>query len=421
MSIKMGGIGSSFEKDIEISKPENVIHPLTVSLHLLIKNGESCVKRLFENVHPFIDEIVAIVNDTTDNTIPILTDLCKEIQLPLKVIEVNFSTNPEFYIIDTAVSYKYGNPIDNEEFGGPFTEKPLLADWAGIRNLGFKQCTKDYILFLIDAVVDDPASIPSLCEQMYQGEVEMLCSRYIFSSLDRMSFSESYRERLIKNVDHIYWNGVTHEVLMGAKKKAYLEGSLIVRDLKDSLGKDIRIPGRCLKVLYNHCRKYNWNVSPRDLIYLGMECKRPLPRLAKAVLNKYLEKSLWPEERAWACSMVGEIYEKELKYSDASKWYERSLREHPGSKSAFRLCRSKFNEGKWSDSIAAYELGKANSCVVQLLDNGPAYDDLSKILIAVAYEKLGKFPESLAICDEALKIFPTNQRLLVLRNHLARL
>lgn len=409
----------------------------TVSLHLLVKNGESCIGRLLKNVGPYINEIVAIVNDCTDRTIAILREYAefRGSNFGLQIIEVTPCTNPELYILDVPETYAAGTPLEGETLPGPFSGEPLLADWAGIRNLGWGRCTKQWILFLdVDDVIQDPEAIPGLCwaldgnrlnsdgtvvvDERLKGDLAV--SRYIFGATETgASQSDAFRERICRNAPFISWAGVAHEVLRGARKTAQIDGNLVVRDMRDSTGDKIRVPGRCLKILYHHARSNDWVVSPRDLIYLGMEARSTMPDFALAVLERYLTMSLWPEERAWACSMIGEICEHHDDYPLASIWYEKALAEHPGSKAAFRLCRSRFHEAKWQKAVDAYHVGVENQHgVLQIIDNGPAYEDMSKILVAAALDKLGCRAAALAMCEEALKSFPQNPALITMVNQM---
>ena len=409
-------------KNAVLKRPEEIVpdERPTVSLHLLAKNAESCIERLLKNVTPCIDEVVMISNDTDDDTDRIVRSHCKDKGIDCNIIPVTAKTHPEFYIMDVPETYAVGKPLANESFVGPFTGEPILARWADIRNVGWNRCNKDWRLFLdADDVVVDPECIPGLCLSLAEHNVELACSRYIYSqNAEGGSRADSFRERLAINLPHIEWVGITHEVLRGQEKTAHVEGNLIVKDMRDNKGAGIRIPGRCFKVLYQFARSNDWQVSPRYLIYLATECKNDLPDLARAVLDLYLQKSLWPEERAWACVMVGEIHENVGEYDDASRWYEKSLVEHPGSKAAFRLCRSRFHEGKWQASIDAYNLGVENKVVIQLIDNGPAYEDMSKILVAAAFNELGRKQEALLMADEALKVYPRNTALIAMRSQL---
>jgi glycosyltransferase involved in cell wall biosynthesis len=405
----------------------------TVSLHLLVKNGESCIGRLLTNVGPYINEIVAVVNDCTDRTVAILREYAefRGTGFGLQIIEVTSRTNPDLYLLDVSETYATGQSLMGESLEGPFTGEPLLADWAGARNLGWSHCTKQWILFLdADDVVDDPESIPGICEAM-EGKAwvdgvavdeprnfaDLAESRYIYSATeDGLSRAEAFRERIVRNIPIISWVGMAHEVLKGARKTARMDGNLVVRDMRDSLGLGIRVPGRCLKVLYYYARLNDWIVSPRDLIYLGLEARPFMPAFALKVLEMYMAMSLWPEERAWACCLIGEIHEQAENFPAASEWYEKALTEFPGEKSAYRLCRSRFREEKWQQAIDAYNTGVTNGeeVALQLIDNGPIYKDMSKIMVASALEKLGRRNEAIDMVEEALKAFPQQPELILM-------
>ena len=307
-----------------------------VSLHLLVKNGEGCLPRLLHNVGRYVDEVVAVVNDTTDRTTSVLEEYSRRESFQLDVVEVTSASHPGLYILDVPETYDVGPSLLGESCPGPFTGRPLLADWAGARNLGWRRCTKPWILFLdADDVVEDPEAIWGLCEVLAREGVEVAATRYAYDvSADGKSLSECYRERLARNRPEITWSGAVHENLTGVARKAHVRGNLVVRDCKDNPGEGVRVPGRCLKVLYQLARSRAWAVEPRVLLYLAMESQKVLPDFCLALVDRYLDVSLWPEERAWACSMVGEVHEERGDFARASSWYERSLAEYPGSKSA---------------------------------------------------------------------------------------
>lgn len=430
--------GDSLLQDIKLRAPEDFgpgERP-TVSLHLLVKNGESCLPRLLMNLGPYLDEVVAVVNDTTDGTVGVLRDFVREQgeregrpPVGLKIFEVTSGSHPHLYLLDEAETYARGPALAGEVLDVPLTGRPLLADWAGARNIGWSECTSDFILFLdSDDELLDPRAIPGVCDLMNRQGIDLVATRYRYAvGPDGRTYSDSYRERIARNRAGISWQGVTHEVLRGSKRTAYVDGNLVVVDHKDSLGIDVRIPGRCLKVLYHHGRSNNWQVDARTFLYLGQEAKVCQPELAAASLERYLDLSSWPEERAWACSMMGEIHEAAERYPEASGWYERALCEHPGSKAAYRLCRSRFAEKKWSQVVDAHEMGVANESVLQVLDSGPAYRDMTKILVAAARDQLASEEPDPGVAahlriaawltaTEALAAFPENSALALLRS-----
>jgi tetratricopeptide (TPR) repeat protein len=223
-------------------------------------------------------------------------------------------------------------------------------------------------------------------------------------------------------VAYISWHDVAHEGLRGQRKPVTIEGNLVVRDMRDSTGDGIRLPGRCLKLLYREARAKGWKVSPRELYVLAKEAWHTMPNFAIAVSDLYLAAEInhqrdgaCHEERAMACCMRGEMHELRREFPRASEWYERALAEHPGSKAAFRLCRSRFCEKKWQEVVDAYQVGIANKAVLQIVDNGTGFEAMSKILVTAALDKLNRRDEALAMCEEALKAYPQEQALIVMR------
>lgn len=410
--------------EIVLARPEQLVDGRcpTVALHLLVKNGESCVGRLIDNVGPYIHEVVAVVNDTTDATVAVLTEKCKQHDLALTVFPVTAASHPGFYILDVPETYQVGAPLAGESYEGPFTGQPLMANWSALRNLGWELGHSEWKLFLdADDVVEDPESIPGLCLALEERGVELATTRYQYrSAADGRSQGDGFRERLVVNSPNIKWYGRVHEVLKGQERTAHVEGNLRVIDMRDSTGEGLRPAGRCFKILYQEARSKDWKVLPRTLVYLAMESKRWMPVLAEAAIRLYLEKSTWKEERAWALVMLGEICEAREEFTKASQWYLRSLSEHPGSKAAFRLCNSSFREEKWGAAVDAYHIGVSNKSFLQVLDNGAVFEDMSKILVAAALRKLGRVKEAMQFCDEALVAFPNNTALRSLKDDLEK-
>jgi glycosyltransferase involved in cell wall biosynthesis len=397
------------EKIVVLERPENLKKRPTIALCLLVKNGENVIDRLVTHLGPYVDEIVAVVNDTTDGTIDLLTRLMIAYNLKGEIVEVTAETHPQYYILDTSETYQVGQPLVGESYEGPFTGGPLLADWAAMRNLGWDRCRSDWRLFLdADDVLEDPEHLPSVCAALAERGVDLAASLYKYGLLPSgLSRCEGVRERLARNVPYIKWQGRVHETLVGATRRALLQGTIIARDMRDSTGAGIRVPDRNFKVLYHHARASGWQVSPRDFLYMALEIRHSLPEFASRLLDRYLVASTWAEERAWAYCIRGEIDESTQDYDLASRWYESALREFPSSsKAAYRLCRSRFHEHKWQESIDAYHLGVGNETTVQQLDDGEVYADASKILVAACLRRLGRRDEAIAMCEDALWAFP---------------
>jgi hypothetical protein len=419
----------------EISRDERS----SICLHLMVKNGESVVGRLIDNVGPYIDYVVAVLNDCEDGTEGILAERCRANSLLLHLEHVTRENHPEWYILDEPATYKIGRPLSGEEFGGPFTGAPILANWAAARNVGWQICPGKWRLFLdADDVVEDPECLPGLVKALEAEGVELACSSYAFHvDAEGRALGSSFRERLALNIPRIRWGKPIHECLAGTTRIAHVRGNLRVRDMRDNRGKDVRVPGRNFKILYHRARTRDWEVSPRlyaDMIQevRHMATAPGMMELAEALLDKYLEEATWPEERGWAYAMVAEMREGLGGIDKAIAGYEDSLECHPGMKTAFRLCRARFKracslkdkveeaegmghvvpemrsmlENSWRSVIEAYELGVENKNVHQALDDGPLYEEMEAIHAAGACLELGAPSRALELTEKALAAFP---------------
>lgn len=386
-------------------KPEDVPK---VALHGLFKNAEGVIGRLLDNVGPYISEVVCSLNDCSDDTEKILRSWGKEHGKRVDITPITYESNPELYILDVPETYAGGRALCGEKFGGPFSEKPILADWSAARNFAWERCKADWKLFLdADDILQDPESIWGLCDVLAVHRVDLALTRYHWAvNAQGMPRGTSYRERITSSSENIRWIYPIHEVLYGSTKHVFVDGNVVAIDKRDSEGKDIRIPGRNFKILYHFARSHDWDVAPRTILQLA-EAGKPMPFFVREAIRVYLERSTWLEERAWAYRLEGETYEAEGDWAGASKCYENAISEHPSAKAAFALCRSKYHEGKFEGAVAAYQIGQEHQAVVlQVLDDGPLYADMSKILVADAKWRLGDKEGALAMVAEARKAFP---------------
>jgi glycosyltransferase involved in cell wall biosynthesis len=396
---------------IELERPESIAERPSIGLHLMVKNGASVVGRLLDCVGPHLTEVVVVLNDCSDDTYEVLAEGCERNGIKrLVATTVTSETHPDLYIRDIPETYAVGQSLVGEVMPGPHTGRPLLANWAAARNIGWCLGDAKWRLFLdADDVVDDPECLPGLCRLLAERDLDAASSRYHYDHTARgESRASAYRERLCRNIPQIHWVGQVHEILTGydTRRVAHVDGSLVVRDRRDSAGAGIRVPGRNLKVLYQWARSIGWQIGPRSMLYLAAEARSSMPRLAQRLLRDYLEVSTWAEERAWARSMLGEMSEAEERYATASSHYEEALDEYPGVGNALRLCRSRFHEGRWADVLAAHDLAMRNKVYPQLLDGSETLEDATKLLVVGALRKLGRVAEAREMCREVAARFP---------------
>jgi hypothetical protein len=163
------------------------------------------------------------------------------------------------------------------------------------------------------------------------------------------------------------------------------------------------------KVLYARAKWCNWQILPGDLLQLARFSKHVnLPGFAETAIATYLDESLYTEERAWACALQGERLEAQEKCAEASSWYERSLAEHPGYKSAYRLCRSRFKERNWSACLEAFQVGLENDEFVHVVDDGNEDKNKALVLIVAALKELGQLVEAKDKANILRAIYPNN-------------
>lgn len=396
-------------KNVPISDLVDPSDAPSVSLHVIAKNAENVLRRLFDNIGPYVREWRILLNDTTDVSKRVVSAAAASYpKTEVYLREVTHESHPNFYMLDVAETYKQGRSLAGETFAGPCTNAPLLCDWAALRNLGWEsKC--DYRLFLdADDVVGDPQHLPALVKQLAADRVSLAATKYVYGrSENGVANSVTYRERLASSTAGTRWVGKTHESLVGGLRNVLVEDSFIVTDMKDNWGRDVRVPGRCFKVLYRDACVAEWKVPARHLAYLVQESPgmMSVEWVTDSLLPYYLSVATEPEEKAWVLSTVGEQWEAKGAYANAAEHYTTAVEVHQSAKAAFRLCRVRFLQEEWGKCVEAYNLGTMYSGKFQMLDAGPVYALSSKILAAQAYDELGDRAKAKVLIDEAAGAF----------------
>lgn len=379
-----------------------------ISLHLLVKNGESVVGRLLDGVGPHITEVVAVLNDCTDATSSVLVQKAAEHGLRrCEIVEATRASHPDLYFRDVPEAYQGGRALAGECFPADHTGELLLADWASLRNLGWGLHRGDWRLFLdADDVVDDPGCLGGLCAALDGRGIEVASTKYVVGP-----GAAGSRERLARNQPHIRWEGVVHERLVGSSKCAHVEGSLVVRDLRDSRGEGLRTPLRNLKVLYRRARSRDWNITTREMMYLAAEALAVMPSLAERLGELACSQSSWAGERAWACVVRGQVAEAAGRLGRAEDLYRASLKEQPGCSAALHLARVCYFRRRWEEVLAACQKSRDVRDLPQPPGGGDVDEVALGILEASALVELGRAGEALALCRAARERFPKSQGL----------
>jgi hypothetical protein len=383
----------------------------TVSLVVLVKPGDTQVSQVFDNVVPHVDEVVLITVDASSEDIKRMLGNLVFQGRSVNHVEVNVARHPELYFKDVPESYSVGTPLDNEIFSGPFSGRSLIADWSKVRNLGWKRCSQEWRVMLDgDDMMISPAYIRSVCDVMNECGILLGYSSYIRPSrgLSGEVAVSSLMGRIARNGGDVHWVGEARENLEGGYRSSVIEGSMVV--VKSAATTNTESEIEQFKVLYAHARRNNWEIAPCNLLYMAkLSSLVGMQGFAESAITAYLATSLYTEERAWACALRGEMFESEGHYDMASYWYGKSMAEHPGFKSAYRLCRSSFREQKWQACLDAFQVGIENDEFVHMVDDGDEDKTRAFILAAASLAQLGRMEEAKSCGEILLQLFPKNE------------
>ena len=364
----------------------------TLSLILTDSGLESSVApQLVDLVAPHVDEIVLITASRQalhENNRTLRHILDGESSRKLQAhVEVSPREHPDLYMIDVEASYGVHASLCGEQFEGPFSGQPIIADWAKVRNLGWRRGSQEWKIFMDS---HDELSHPGYLAKI----VDLLETNH--SNLGYTNYRSGTRCLMTswigRNVQRVEWTGGINPTLEGCSKIALFDGGLVktrhrsVHHLEEDLN--------TFKVLYAHARQCGWQIPPSNLIRLARLTlqwnRRHMPGFAEAALTTYLDVSLYTEERAWACAVYGELLEARGDNAGASTWYEQAVAEHPGYKAAYRLCRSRFKEEKWQACLEAFQVGLENDSFIHLVDDGNECKETALIWPVTALYALGK-------------------------------
>jgi glycosyltransferase involved in cell wall biosynthesis len=382
------------------------------TVFMMAKNASGVIERTLSSALPHFGEFVLVANDCTDNTVEVARKFCEAHKIAFVVVEVRRESHPELYQLDVAETYQVGKSLLDEEMPGPFTGELMLADWATARNLGWKLCTGDKILFLdADDVVVEAEQIKWAADMMDAEGWDVMVSRYeILRGKKGEPSYAVFRERLARR-GSTEWVRKIHEGLdLKDRKIAMMSDGLYVRDCKDSRGAGTRIPNRNFKILYLHCRQVGWeNAGPHYLSYMIMEAKEVWPAFTLAAAKLYLPCSTWNEQRAWVLSMAGEAHEALSQYPEALEIYEMALKENNLASAAFKAARCSFFAKDWKKVIEFYVRGLKASMKPSLFDHNLTLARATKLLYCSALAESGRIEQASNVVGELRREFPESK------------
>ena len=146
----------------------------------------------------------------------------------------------------------------------------------------------------------------------------------------------------------------------------------------------------------------------RNLYYLGREQSYyQQSKEATASLTKYLEISIFPQERAAACRILGK-----MDPDNAEEWFLKGIEEFACRESLLALANYYYLKEQWAEcNLVAKNTLTFNVKPMEFLAEGWAWTHMADDLIAVSAWQLGNFKEALKYGLKALEISPDDKRL----------
>lgn len=242
---------------------------MTFSLCMIVKNEENTLKRCLDSVRDVFDEIIIVDTGSLDST--------------------------------KNIAHQYTDKIFDFMW---------CDDFSAARNFSFSKAVSDYIMWLdADDVLEekDRAALLSL-KQSIKPETDVVMMKYAtaFDSSGKPSFLY-YRERLIKRLAGMMWNGFVHEVITP-------RGNVIYEDItvchRQETGRRSD-PMRNLKIYEGQIAK-GAKLSARETYYYARELYYNGRQDSAA---KHLEQFLsfpngWYADKVGACLILYDIYSK---------------------------------------------------------------------------------------------------------------
>jgi hypothetical protein len=377
---------------------------------MIVKNGESVIARTINHVLPYLSQVRIVLNDTTDRTEEVIAEAMKAApdEVMYDVQHVTVSSHPQLYFIDGPETYaRIGPSLAGEEFLGPCTQEPLLYDWSSVRNVGWGSGCDYRLQMDVDDLLKQPDSLPLALKAMEEVGADLAASPYHI----RHTMRTVFRERLARSTPIIRWEGFVHDQLVGGLRRLLFEDLLDTIDMRDNSGTGNRIVGRDFKALYYLARRSEWKVSLRHYLYLIQEARylMPLDWITGPLIARYRQEfdecgvpSRLPE-KAWAYTMVGELYEEQHSPSEARGWYESAVNAYPSRNGYWRLCRALHQEERWAECEQAYLDGLKCADVGSVLDAVALSEPATKVVVASALSMQNRQVEALTMIDEVLK------------------
>lgn len=202
----------------------------------------------------------------------------------------------------------------------------------------------------------------------------------------------------------IRWKYPIHEVPEWYKEEPEVKGRIEgfeTHHLQDKT----KSRAQYLTLLENAVRE---NPDARNLYYLGREQSYHNQYKESAVnLKKYLELSIFPEERSAACRILSKCEPK-----NAEEWLTRGTEEYPCRESILALANLYYVNQEWDACLlVAKKALEYDKKPMSFLSESWAWGSMADDLIAISSWQLGDFKTAVIHGTKAVEINPNDERL----------
>lgn len=202
----------------------------------------------------------------------------------------------------------------------------------------------------------------------------------------------------------IRWKYPIHEVPEWYKEEPEVKGRIEgfeTHHLQDKT----KSRAQYLTLLENAVRE---NPDARNLYYLGREQSYHNQYKESAVnLKKYLELSIFPEERSAACRILSKCEPK-----NAEEWLTRGTEEYPCRESILALANLYYVNQEWDACLlVAKKALEYDKKPMSFLSESWAWGSMADDLVAISSWQLGDFKTAVIHGTKAVEINPNDERL----------
>lgn len=355
-----------------------------------------------------------------DKELPMLKRCLKTVTPYVDGIFITF-TDPDKKKIQKTLKWCKDQKINTSYF-------KWIEDFGAARNYNWKQVPKDYRWVFwcdTDDIVVGAQYFQDIVKTADLNEVDAVFMRYLYDvKFDKEGrikeiMVEHRRERLLRNGKY-KWVAPIHEVLIGEGTRQVDIETLMDGDIcrvvhLTSHTRTAKALQRNIKILRRY-RKETKNKDPRPIYYLakayvdlgGKEnLKKALP-----LLNDYLIKSGWAEERGQAWEYLAEIYREFGAHNKSIKCCLNALQESPDNPSPYlNLALAYCCQKQWDKALFWVRLGAKVPVPKTTLITSP-HDLMARSLEIIWHVAINKqmLDEAYAAIIKQKEMFPDNEQ-----------